>query len=129
MHPVHRVAFLVTTEVEEAKNFMATKLFMLLSDDKKQQHPEKYNLLEEEDKWIIGRTQRNKKNVKIIIICSVGLVLEHGLVIGFHTNTLEHRWLKYNDCILCGYRRSVFIISGEMDDFRLKIKNKTDATS
>lgn len=61
LHPVHRVAFLVTTEVEEAKNFMTAKLFMPLLDDKKQQHPENYNLLEEEDKWIIGGGQRNMK--------------------------------------------------------------------
>ncbi len=61
------MAFLVTTEEEEAKNFMTAKLFTAPLDDKKQQHPEKYNLLEEEDQLIqfIGGRQRNMKMSKL----------------------------------------------------------------
>lgn len=59
---MHRVAFLVTAEEkEEAKNFMTAKLFTPLLDDKKQQHPEKCNVLEEDDKWIIGGRRWNMK--------------------------------------------------------------------
>lgn len=61
LHPVHRVAFLVTAEEREAKNFMTAKLFMSPLADKKQQNPEKYNLLEEEDQLIIGERPKNMK--------------------------------------------------------------------
>lgn len=57
------------------------------------------------------------ENVRITIICCVDLVLEDGLVIGFHTKTLEDEQLKYSDCIICGHNRSVFHFSGENSSF------------
>lgn len=57
LHPVHRVAFLVTSEEKEAKNFMTLKLFISPSDDKKHYHSEKYNLFEEQEELIIDGKQ------------------------------------------------------------------------
>lgn len=79
---------------------------------KKQQHPLKQNQWKEKDKWIIGGGQKKYENVRIIIICTEGLVLEDGWVIGFQTKTLEDGWLKYNDYIIWGHSSSVFTLSG-----------------
>ncbi len=67
---------------------MTAELFTPPLDDKKQQHPEKYNPLGCEDyKW----ETKEHENVRIIIICSVGLVLEDSSVISFHNKTQEDR--------------------------------------
>lgn len=67
LHPVHRVAFLVTTEEKETKNFMAAKLFTAPSDDTKQQHPAKYNYFEERDQLMIGGGQKYMKDDSSVI--------------------------------------------------------------
>lgn len=108
LHPGIRVAFLVTTEEEEAENFMTAKLFTLLLHDKKtQQHPENQDVLDERDKCITQKLPSDKlDNMRSVSLLTFNLRIQKCETLAKQIqNIIAGVVVKAQNRFVCGRRK------------------------